>query len=120
MTSVTTTLPDGRVVRVDDATGYELVGPDGLVIESRAELTDDEAALLATVADEVEVDNLTAAERDKARLAFAALGDYLALSPPTQAQVVAQVRLLTRAVRGLMRLALSDLVRDTDPEPPAP
>lgn len=47
--------------------------------------------------------------RDQAESAITQINDYLALTSPTNAQVAAQVRLLSQAVRGLIKLELRDL-----------
>lgn len=44
--------------------------------------------------------------RQQARQALTTNADYLALNPPTQAQVVAQVNALTRECSALIRLAV--------------
>lgn len=45
--------------------------------------------------------------RDRARTALAANATFLALGAPSNAQVVAQVKALTRQVSGLTRLTLA-------------
>lgn len=47
--------------------------------------------------------------RDQARLALEANATYLAVASPTNAQVVAQVRSLTRQINGLIRLEVNAL-----------
>jgi hypothetical protein len=51
-----------------------------------------------------------ASARTSSRTAYANNEDFLALSPPTQAQVVAQVNALTRQVNALIRLQVPDLL----------
>lgn len=48
----------------------------------------------------------------RARAAFTANRSYLAIPTPTNAQVAAQVRALTRQNQGLIRLVARDLLTD--------
>ena len=57
--------------------------------------------------------NKTSVE-DKARQALAANATFLALQNPTNAQILAQVRLLTREANGLIRLQLDELADVSD------
>lgn len=82
--------------------GYDTIKPNNNVISTQ----------------QVEVPVRDANERsirDKAKLALTANGDFLALGSPTNAQILAQIRLLTRECNGVIRLLLAELqdVSDT-------
>lgn len=75
---------------------------------ARAEVGDPETgALVQPQRPDVELTEATRAEelRAQAASAISSMTAYLAVSSPTNAQVVAQVRLLTQVVRSLIRLA---------------
>lgn len=61
-----------------------------------------------TVPDNITVDNRDALVA-KATTALANNATYLAITSPTNAQVVAQVKALTRQVNALIRLTLNEL-----------
>ena len=75
--------------------------------------TADVTALLAPLNAQQAVDQTTAANLQtilaRAANALAANGTFLALAPPTNAQTIAQVQLLTRQVNALIRLTLNTL-----------
>lgn len=73
---------------------------DGVVIGSTSVVVD-------ITAGTVERNTLTTS-----RQAFVANRTYLAIAAPTNAQVVAQVRALTRQNQGLIRLVARDLLTD--------
>lgn len=94
-----TTDEEGRLVLTDTddaATADPIVAAHPQAIRDRdAKLAADEANRLAIVV--------------AARNALQANRDFLAIGSPTNAQVLAQVRALTRQCNGLIRLALGDL-----------
>lgn len=115
MTTVTGCPPLGASVDVDDFTDLTAAavvavswGSDGrLVVEFDGELT---GAETLAVADRIASRNRNEETlRGRARKALAVNRNYLGLTAPGQADVVAQVAALTRQAQGLIRLALTDL-----------
>lgn len=92
----------------DTAAGYTAWDTAGVVITQRA-LTSQEAAALAAqdagAATTANGDTL----RSQAAQALAANRTYVALASPTNAQVAAQVKALTRQNNGIIRLLLNQL-----------
>lgn len=82
---------------------YEYTGIDNATITFAADLTDDQVywvkLRMETVPEEEQL------YRD-ARLATAQIRTYIALAAPTNAQVAAQVKLLSRVSEGLIKLAV--------------
>ena len=108
-------MPDFADKLIVDLSGEEPV-------ESTAPLTANEKterdalAAFHTVREDIETGlrtNQTTVE-DKARQALAANATFLALQNPTNAQILAQVRLLTREANGLIRLQLDELADVSD------
>lgn len=80
---------------------HETYDPSGKLVDTRTELVD-------VTAEAVEYDL-----HARARQAYAANRAFLANATPTNAQVVAQVRALTRQTNALLRLGpLRDLLTD--------
>lgn len=77
----------------------------GAVVELRPYTAEETALADAYVAAQVPVRNAATLE-GQAAAAMQANRDFLALATPTNAQVVAQVRHLTRTVQALIRLVL--------------
>jgi hypothetical protein len=88
------------------ATGIYTRTVDGLVTINRAMTADEIAAETAAEAATSAAVNADAL-RAKAQQALTANATFQALASPTNAQVLAQVQLLTKECNGLIRLALS-------------
>lgn len=91
-----------------DAGTYTQRDEAGSVVEQRPLTVDETAAFVAEAAAARDATNATTLE-DRARAALTANATFLALASPTNAQVVAQVRLLTKECNALIRLAVSAL-----------
>jgi hypothetical protein len=91
-----------------DPPTYTEYGPDGTVVLSRPFNQAEMDRLAAELAARAQDDNRSTI-RTKAMQALQANQNYLALTSPTNAQVAAQVKLLTREVSGLIRLVLDQV-----------
>lgn len=99
------------VIIVDAQTG-EITTRD-FTPEELAQRQADQAAAAITQAAQDLLDGNKSTLQDRAANALQANRDYLALASPTQAQAVAQVRVLTQENTALIRLLLN-LVEGTD------
>lgn len=110
MSTVTTTKPIDLAQLSTELGGAELTATTTgtqTVIESYVTQTALAAAVAAHIApDRVALDANEATIRSQAGQALATNGAFLAFNNPTNAQVVAQVKALTRQNNGLIRLAL--------------
>lgn len=99
----------GKIEEHDDGTEQVTRWDDaGTQVERRA-YTAAEKADKATRAATAAREGNTRTIEDRARAALTANATYLALASPTNAQNLAQIRLLTRECSALIRLALDDL-----------
>jgi hypothetical protein len=101
---------DPRTIDYSDITSAVLLGgvytdEDGYALEFDRDLTPGEQRRVVRRATSSPTEQQIL---DKAMQAFAANKAFLALGQPTNAQVVQQVRLLTREVNALLRLVLGE------------
>ena len=103
-----------RAEEWDSAGGYTRWSPAGVVVESRALTPAEVAQLAGDAAGGVAAVNVQTVQQ-RAQAALAANATFLALGAPTNAQILAQVRLLTKECNALIRLALGQVsdVSDT-------
>jgi len=99
----------GRVEERDDITATVTTWDDaGTVTDTRPYTAEEQAAADAEAVQRTAGTNRATIE-DRAVTALAANATYLAIGSPSNAQNLAQIRLLTRECTGLIRLLLDQL-----------
>jgi hypothetical protein len=99
----------GRIEEHNDASSTVTRWNDaGTLIESRPYTAQEIAEAAASAVEVAKVSNRRTVE-DRATQALAANATYLAIASPTNAQNLAQIRLLTRECSGIIRLLLNQL-----------
>ena len=94
--------------RQDELGIWKSVGDGWTLVEASKKLKELQAVLLVADEEQRRLDNNAVSIEDLMRAALAANKKFLALEKPLTADVVAQVRLLTREVSGLIRRELSE------------
>lgn len=99
----------GKIEEHDDATTTVTRWNDaGTMIETRPYTATETERAAEEARERVRIGNRSTIEQ-RARAALAANATYLAIASPTNAQNLAQIRLLTRECSALIRLALNEL-----------
>jgi hypothetical protein len=99
----------GRILFADDATSTVTTWNDsGVQISTRPYTAQELAQVAIDTAAQAQTANRTTIEQ-RATAALAANATYLAIASPTNAQNLAQIRLLTRECSGIIRLLLNQL-----------
>lgn len=95
----------------DNTRQYSEWDADGVLLEGMPRPYTDEENSLADINATVEAQENNRQELlTKARTALTANANFLALASPTNAQVLAQVKMLTREATALIKLELNDLL----------